>query len=157
MELWWKIFWITGKVGYMYEHLDSSEKLEETELPSKEIFYSKLNLRDPFWYKHKSRAASFPKDSFWVLWACIKAKILSVIPKGVQAGASNWNKHVLTFWKSIWWSITQAVRCYPKANKKYMVDLYCFDKVITLLAELNKTTSTGGKCFKITNTWIKRS
>lgn len=32
----------------MYEHLDSSEKLEETELPSKEIFYSKLNLRDPF-------------------------------------------------------------------------------------------------------------
>ena len=37
---------LTKKGVYPYEHMDSLEKLEETELPPKEAFYSRLNNED---------------------------------------------------------------------------------------------------------------
>lgn len=35
-----------GKGVYPYEYIDSWEKFEETRLPPKEAFYSKLNIQD---------------------------------------------------------------------------------------------------------------
>ena len=36
------------KAVYPYEYIDSWEKFDETELPSKELFYSKFNMKGMF-------------------------------------------------------------------------------------------------------------
>ena len=43
------IFKLTRRKGvYPYEYIDSWEKFDETELPSKELFYSKFNMKGMF-------------------------------------------------------------------------------------------------------------
>ena len=36
---------LLGKDVYLYEHMDSWERFDETSLPDKEIFYSNLNIK----------------------------------------------------------------------------------------------------------------